>query len=107
MGKLIYTHNGKQIVRNFQYLVFQDANGRMSCPVEFHGTIILATGDGFPRERRMVEFIANVDPKIRSGLNRLLDAVPDEFVVYCAGFATAVLLLFVLWLVNYIGFMIQ
>lgn len=107
MGKLIYSHNGKQIVKNFEYLVFQDANGLMSVPVKFHGTIILVTGDGLPRDRRMLEFIAKVDPKIRIGLNRLMDSVPDGFVIYLAGLATAVLLLFVLWLVNLIGSMIH
>jgi len=56
MGRLIFTENGKTIIRTFVALQLYDARGRMHKLRQFDGTIVMITGNGprilrFLRER--------------------------------------------------------
>jgi len=44
MARLLYTEDGKQVIRNFQWIRTMSPDGRMSAPREFHGMLILDTG---------------------------------------------------------------
>ena len=55
MGKLIFTENGRTIIRNFSMIRKYDAQGLMSKPREFNGLVILECGE----PERPLEFLTS------------------------------------------------
>jgi hypothetical protein len=58
MARLLFTENGRQIMRNFTWLRVVWPDGRMSKPMEVPGTFILSTGTE-PETARVLELVAD------------------------------------------------
>lgn len=89
MGTFVNSRNGEFLLENFDYLVFQDGKGRLSDPVRFDGTILLTTGSGSPKERKILELIAKLDPGWAGRLYPTEPSGVSHFITFVLGMATA------------------
>ena len=83
MGKLVFTEDGKTIIRNFSAIRTYNAKGRMSPRRKFNGLVILECGTS----ERPLEFVASQSQNRRgefalTGLNLLMFGVGAVVATY-------------------------